>query len=191
MANEDNIDHEGEVTDEDLDYELEKDELEGDKELSGAEATTIEITPPSPGEGPIQPHKNSFLDQVTEQVLELGVFLAMEEFTDGQPASSLLVYFSGLLGLSRDGTSYQMIRNYTPNLAALIYYQRLVFLEWALLYRADPYLGRSRRPPSDHAATLQPIRARYTYFGCLAPLPEFISLLTFGRTVAHTNEPTF
>lgn len=114
----------------------------------------------------------------------------MEEYSDGRPASAVLVYFSGVLGMSGDGTSYHRIRNYTSNLAALIYYQRLVFLEWALPYRAYPHLGRSRRPAVDYMAKFQPIRERYTCFGCLTPLLEFVSLLAYGQKVAHTDGPT-
>jgi hypothetical protein len=53
----------------------------------------------------------------------------MEEFADGQPASSLLIYFSEILRMSPSGVGYYLIRNYTPNLAAMVYYQRLVFLK--------------------------------------------------------------
>ncbi|KEF50810.1 uncharacterized protein A1O9_13140, partial [Exophiala aquamarina CBS 119918] len=190
LSDEDSIDEEDGISEEELEDDLEGDEPEEEEvDTSSVSAMSVDTLPLK--EDLIEPHNSSLLDQVVELVLELSVFLAMEEFSEGRPASTLLVYFSGILGMSPDGTSYHKIRNYTSNLAALIYYQRLIFLEWALPYRAYPYLGRSRRPSRDHVAVLQPIRAKYTCFGCLTPLPEFISLLSFSRTVAHTDGPSF
>ena len=40
--------------------------------------------------------------QLAESIFELGILFASEEFEDGKPRSSLLVYFSGVLGLSDD-----------------------------------------------------------------------------------------
>ena len=40
--------------------------------------------------------------QLAESMFELGILFASEEFEDGKPRSSLLVYFSGVLGLSDD-----------------------------------------------------------------------------------------
>jgi hypothetical protein len=65
-----------------------------------------------------------------EEVLELlfGLIMAFctEEVMDGRPDSTLLVYFSGVLGFSAELTGFLPARSYTSNLAALIYIQRLV-----------------------------------------------------------------
>ncbi|KAH7183899.1 hypothetical protein BKA60DRAFT_602928 [Fusarium oxysporum] len=70
-----------------------------------------------------------------EEVLELlfGLIMAFctEEVIGGRPDSTLLVYFSGILGFSADLTGFLPARSYTSNLAALIYIQRLLFLEIA------------------------------------------------------------
>ncbi|KAH6954076.1 hypothetical protein BKA56DRAFT_707193, partial [Ilyonectria sp. MPI-CAGE-AT-0026] len=59
-----------------------------------------------------------------EEALELlfGLIMAFstEEVMDGCPASTLLVYFSGVLGFSADLTGFLPARSYTSNLAALI-----------------------------------------------------------------------
>jgi len=45
-------------------------------------------------------------------VFRLSLYFATEEFTDGQPGSSL-VYFSGILGFSDDGTTFRRARDFT------------------------------------------------------------------------------
>ena len=81
------------------------------------------------------------VDKLAELIFRLGVFLATEPFTDGQPSSSLLVYFSGVLGCTEDGSTFRRSKEYTPQLSALIYIQRLLLLEFALPYKAYTYLG--------------------------------------------------
>jgi hypothetical protein len=192
----DNDDDDEEMADEEEDEqcvgeeeaeEEEEEEIEGGSD-SDEDATSMALNA-SHDERSMRNREPSAVDKLAELVLELSAFFAMEEFSDGQPASSLLVYFSGILGMSRDGT-YQKIRNFTPNLAALIYYLRFVFLEWTLPYRDYPYIGRNRRPALNPLAILQPVREKYICFGCLTALPEFVSLLAFGHKVAHTDGPT-
>jgi hypothetical protein len=131
------------------------------------------------------------LNPLTELILQLSIWFATEEFTDGQPASSLLVYYSGLLGFSGDGTTYKRARDFTSCLSALIHQLRLLFLEWALPYRAYPYIGRESRPRQGHLTLLKEFRQRYTCHGSLTPLIEFISLRDYGRKIAHIDGPTF
>jgi hypothetical protein len=70
--------------------------------------------------------------EVLEMLFQLCVLFITEEFNDGQPQSSAVVYFSGVLGLSSDGGYFLPAQQYTPCLSALIYIQRLLFLEYAL-----------------------------------------------------------
>lgn len=171
----------------DREYVGEEEEEEAIKKGSSdtKDATSITLNT-SPEERLIKSRSTSALDKLAELVLKLSTFFAMEEFSDDRPTSSLLVYFSGILGMAKDGT-YQKIRNFTPNLAALIYFLRLVFLEWVLPYRAYPYIKRDRRPTLNPLAILQSVRERYLCFSCLTALPEFISLLAYGHRVAYTN----
>jgi hypothetical protein len=67
--------------------------------------------------------------------------LSTEEFIDSQPSSSLLVYFSGILGFTADARGFLPAKKFTSHLSALIYIQRLLFLEYALPLRPYPYLG--------------------------------------------------
>jgi hypothetical protein len=47
-------------------------------------------------------------------VFRLSVYFAAEEFTNGQPDSSFLVYFSGILGFSDDWTTFRRAHDFTP-----------------------------------------------------------------------------
>jgi hypothetical protein len=130
-------------------------------------------------------------DPLAELIFRLSVYFITEEFIDGQSSSSLLVYFSGVLGVSSDGITFRRARDFTPFLSALIYQQRLLFLEWALPCRSYPYLGRSARPPRGHLTRLNKLRRRYMCLGCLAPTGEFISLHDYGRSLARADGPAF
>jgi hypothetical protein len=59
-------------------------------------------------------------------------FLSTEEYEDGKPSSTLLIYFSGILGISQDGSTFERAKNYTSKLSALIYCIRMIILEATL-----------------------------------------------------------
>ena len=131
-----------------------------------------------------------------EDVLSELVFLFMssfclEEFKDGQPDSSLLVFFSGVLGFTSDGTTFRRARDYTSFLSALIHQQQLICLEYALPYRAYMYLKRPARPTSGQLRCLNQIRHRYMCLDSLAPVGEFYSLRDFGRKALRSEGPSF
>ncbi|KAK2684347.1 hypothetical protein QWA68_017017 [Fusarium oxysporum] len=129
-----------------------------------------------------------------EEVLELlfGLIMAFctEEVMDGRPDSTLLVYFSGVLGFSADLTGFLPARSYTSNLAALIYIQRLLF-EYALPAQGYPRLGIARRPRTGQIARLQNVRQEYLVLGSQSPFEELFSLLVFGRAIAGSETPAF
>jgi hypothetical protein len=77
-------------------------------------------------------NSGSAVDELLELVFQLSITFSTEEFVDSQPSSSLLVYFSGILGFSPDARSFLPAKRYTPHLSALVYIQRLLFLEYAL-----------------------------------------------------------
>ncbi|CEI70788.1 unnamed protein product [Fusarium venenatum] len=65
---------------------------------------------------------------------------------DGRPASTLLLYFSGILGSTDDSASFLPVRFDVYDLVAVIYTQRLPFLEYALPVGVYPFLGITQRP---------------------------------------------
>jgi hypothetical protein len=136
-------------------------------------------------------HTNSTIDELLELVFQLSITFSTEEFTDSQLSSSLLVYFSGILGLSSDARSFLPARKYTPHLSALIYIQRLLFLEHALPLHPYPYLGIPQRSRFQQHQCFDVIRQRYMITGSPTPLEEFQSLRDFGRVIARTDPPSF
>jgi hypothetical protein len=84
---------------------------------------------------------NAPTDQLLELLFQLSVTFSTEQFMDGEPSSSMLVFFSGILGFTSDAENFLPAKSYTPYLSGLIYIQRLLFLEYALPFRAYPHLG--------------------------------------------------
>jgi hypothetical protein len=136
-------------------------------------------------------HAGSAVDELLELVFQLSTTFSTEEFVDSQPSSSLLVYFSGILGFSPDARSFLPAKKYTPHLSALIYTQRLLFLEYALPLRPYPHLGIPRRSRFQQHQHFDVIRQRYMITGSPSPLEEFQSLRDFGRVIARTDPPSF
>jgi hypothetical protein len=85
--------------------------------------------------------------EILELIFRLNIAPITDRFSHGQPNTSLLVYFSGVLGFSPDGQGFQPAKNFTPR---LIYMQRLLVLEYTLPFRAYHHLGIARRP-KEHA----------------------------------------
>ncbi|KAF4442000.1 hypothetical protein F53441_11845 [Fusarium austroafricanum] len=63
--------------------------------------------------------------QFLELLFQLCVMLSTESYVDGQPSSTLLIYFSGILGFSADCQRFQLARQYCSKLSAIIYIQQL------------------------------------------------------------------
>jgi Orsellinic acid/F9775 biosynthesis cluster protein D len=124
-------------------------------------------------------------------MLRLSHYLAVEEFEDGKPSSTLLVYFCGVLGISADGSTFDRPRNYTAKLSAVIYCMRLTLFESVLPRFAYSGLGWEARPRCGQLGRLQPLRREKMCLGSQAPLGELISLRGYGRAVSRSDGPSF
>ena len=122
---------------------------------------------------------------------ELCVAFMTEEFRDGQPGSSTLVYYSGVLALQGNRETFQTAKSFTPILSQLIYIQRLLFLKYALPYKAYPLIGLERRPRYGQLERLNAVRLKYIVEGAMYPLAEFQSLRDFGKVIRRTAPPSF
>ncbi|KAH6881151.1 hypothetical protein B0T10DRAFT_411363 [Thelonectria olida] len=166
------------------DMDEEEEESEGeDYEENEDQSGEIDVMGDSGGETP------PLIEEALELLFGLIMAFSTEEVMDGRPASTLLVYFSGVLGFSADLTSFLPARSYTSNLAALIYIQRLLFLEYALPAQGYPRLGITRRPRTGQIARLQNVRQEYLVLGSQSPFEELFSLLAFGRAMAGSETP--
>ncbi|OHW95957.1 hypothetical protein CSPAE12_05386 [Colletotrichum incanum] len=114
-----------------------------------------------------------------------------EEFEDGQSKSTLLVYFSGVLGITSDGSGFLRPGNYTANLSAFIYCARLVVIEVLLPRTSHDYVGYPTRPRHGQLDILNRVRRETMCLASQAPLGEFLSLRAYGRTVSPADGPNF
>jgi hypothetical protein len=171
----DDEDVEGGDDEEKIEDEVEEGEERQEEELEGDRPASI----------------NSEVDKLAELVFQLSIFFATEKFTDGEPYSSLLVYYSGALGCSEDGLTFRRATDFTGRLSGLIYVLRLLLLEYALPFRTYSYVGLDCRPRHSHLERLNEVRLEYMTYGCLTPLGEFQSLRSYGRKIAQTETPVF
>jgi hypothetical protein len=99
-----------------------------------------------------------------ELLFQLSMTLSKQEFLDGDAGSTLLVYFSGILGFSSDFQHFMLARQFCPSLSGLIYVQRLLFLEYAL-----PLFGyRAAMPAPDRPARALQGGVQPIHYGRLA-----------------------
>ena len=137
------------------------------------------------------PNATFKVDKLAELAFRLAIFFITEGFTDGQPISSLLIYYSGVLGFSNDGSTFRRPSDYTLQLSALIYVQRLLLLEFALPSRTYAYVDLPRQSWHGQFDHLNKVCLECMVYGCLTPLGELLSLRAFGRKLARSDTPSF
>ncbi|KAL5371137.1 hypothetical protein DPSP01_014468 [Paraphaeosphaeria sporulosa] len=137
------------------------------EEISEEDETDDDSGTESSSREPTSSNRSSEMHAAAAELLqllfELCIAFMTEEFRDGQPGSSVLVYYSGILALQGNGETFRTAKLFTPILSQLIYIQRLLFLEYAL-----PMVE-----------------------GAMDPLAEFQSLRDFGRVIGRTDPPSF
>ncbi|KAH8799328.1 hypothetical protein F5884DRAFT_811482 [Xylogone sp. PMI_703] len=69
----------------------------------------------SADEESLRRESNVAIEELLELLFQLCITFGTEEFVDGRPSSTLLVYFSGILGFSADTQSFVSARKYTPH----------------------------------------------------------------------------
>jgi hypothetical protein len=122
---------------------------------------------------------------------EFSLFLCTEPFADSRATSTIIVYFSAVLGLGTSGSTFERARNYTPKLSALIYCIRLCFLEATLPRFAHPTIGWEARLSTGQLERLNKTRYAFMCHGCQAPIGELLSLRSYGRALSRTDSPSF
>ena len=127
---------------------------------------------------------------IVDQLFELSMVLCMEEFTDGQPQSTMLVYLSGILGFSVNSIGFRRPSLFTGTAAALIYLQRLLFLDYTLPYRSSSYRKLEACPSSDSQSRFRQVHLRYMCVESMSPISEMFGLLTDGCALAQSEGPT-
>jgi hypothetical protein len=71
-------------------------------------------------------------DHLMDCIATFCAFICMEPFHDGRSATTIMVYFAGVLGTRQDGVTFERPRNYTSKLSAIVHSARLCLLEATL-----------------------------------------------------------
>ncbi|KAF1359098.1 hypothetical protein EJ07DRAFT_80345, partial [Lizonia empirigonia] len=100
-------------------------------------------------------------------------------------------YFSGVLGMSADGLTFEKASNYTSKLSGLIYCSRLLAIESTLPRFAHQYINWSARPRYNQLDLLNKVRRAKMCLGSQAPMDELLSLRNYGRAISRTDGPSF
>ncbi|KFA78363.1 hypothetical protein S40288_09973, partial [Stachybotrys chartarum IBT 40288] len=191
----------GQPDDDDEFEELEEEEIEDGEEDQSEESDHYQQEDPEDATTPYDSPSMSNDSNVTNQgaaemeflelLFKLSISVSTQPFLDGQPGSTLLVYFSGIFGFSSDCRQFKLARQYCPSLSGLIYCQRLIYLEYALPLYAYPFIGIDQRPRTQQLEHLRSICDQYIVAGSPTAIAELISLRNFGYMTAKTEPPTY
>lgn len=122
--------------------------------------------------------------QLTEAVFQLSMMFWTFRSTTGDLSTSVLIHFTGILGIHRRALSYKSAYIYTPTLSALVWIGRLLFLEYALPVTTYATLATpwpSREAYTDQTQRLEQIRVKYLLRGGFHPMGEIIEMRAFGK----------
>jgi hypothetical protein len=135
----------------------------------------------------IPPPNDILLDFVTE----FRAFICMEPFHDGSSATTIIVYFVGVLTTGQDAVMFERSRNYTLNLSEIIHSASFCLLE-ATLPRF-PHLNLNWEPRSSlgQDIVLNQMREAFLCQGSAAPVSEIFSLRIYGGILTRTDGPAF
>lgn len=197
-SNEARANEQGDYSNEEDDYGESEDE-DWDAELIGADQDDTEFARhyiDNNGERELHPsiRKSDGAEAVFNEFLELlfqiCLTICTETVNDGRPDSTLLVYFSGILGFSASCRDFLLAKQYCPYLSGLIYIQRLLLLECALPVQSYKSIGISRRSYGQQSEHFREIRRKYMVLGSQTPLEELLSLRNHGLSIARTEPPS-
>lgn len=136
------------------------------------------------------PRDESALVEFLELLFQLSITLNKQEYADGDPGSTLLVYFSGIFGFSSDCRQFMLARQFCPSLSGIIYVQRLLSLEQSLPLIGYETLGLPQRPRLGQLEHFKKTCDRHIVAGSPSALAELFSLRNFGYKIAKTEAPT-
>jgi hypothetical protein len=130
-------------------------------------------------------------DDLDDAIGKFSYHLCTEEFDDGLPSSTAIVYSSGVLGSTADGSTFERPGKYTPKLSAMIYCIRLCVLERMLPRFSHPKIRWSMRPRTGGLKHFTKFRDRFMCHGCQSSTGELLSLRSYGRALSRADGPNF
>jgi hypothetical protein len=102
------------------DFELDAEESSEEDQVDDVSQTDLSLHEPNLSNRSSEMHAAAAAE-LLELLFELCVAFMMEEFRDGQPGSSILVYYSGVLALQGNRETFWTAKLFTPILSRLIY----------------------------------------------------------------------
>ncbi|KAL5611084.1 hypothetical protein FOBRF1_007201 [Fusarium oxysporum] len=126
--------------------------------------------------------------ELSEALFQLSMMFWTHQDPAGDMSSSVIIYYTAVMGIQRRSMSYYPAHNSTGGLAALMWVGRVLFLEYALplySYTTLAYHWPSRDQYHSQPERLEAIRQRYLVRGCYTPFGELIELKAFAKSIVR------
>ncbi|KAJ9413224.1 hypothetical protein FOXG_15161 [Fusarium oxysporum f. sp. lycopersici 4287] len=126
--------------------------------------------------------------ELSEALFQLSMMFWTHQDPAGDMSSSVIIYYTAVMGIQRQSMSYYPAHNSTGGLAALMWVGRALFLEYALplySYTTLAYHWPSRDQYHSQPERLEAIRQRYLVRGCYTPFGELIELKAFSKPIVR------
>ncbi|KNB04693.1 hypothetical protein FOXG_19373 [Fusarium oxysporum f. sp. lycopersici 4287] len=126
--------------------------------------------------------------ELSEALFQLSMMFWTHQDPAGDMSSSVIIYYTAVMGIQRRSMSYYPAHNSTGGLAALMWVGRALFLEYALplySYTTLAYHWSSRDQYHSQPERLEAIRQRYLVRGCYTPFGELIELKAFAKSIVR------
>ncbi|PNP52709.1 hypothetical protein FNYG_15809 [Fusarium nygamai] len=126
--------------------------------------------------------------ELSEALFQLSMMFWTHQDPAGDMSSSVIIYYTAVMGIQRRSMSYHPAHNSTGGLAALMWVGRVLFLEYALplySYTTLAYHWPSRDQYHSQPERLEAIRQRYLVRGCYTPFGELIELKAFAKSIVR------
>ncbi|KAL7755555.1 hypothetical protein ACKLNR_014653 [Fusarium oxysporum f. sp. zingiberi] len=126
--------------------------------------------------------------ELSEALFQLSMMFWTHQDPAGDMWSSVVIYYTAVMGIQRRSMSYYPAHSSTSGLAALMWIGRALFLECALplySYATLAYHWPSRDQYHSQPERLEVIRQRYLVRGCYTPFGELIELKAFAKSIVR------
>lgn len=124
--------------------------------------------------------------RLSEALFQLSMMFWTHQDPAGNMSSSVIIYFTAVMGIQQHSLAYSPAHSSTSGLAALVWVGRLLFLEYALpvySYTTLAYIWPSRDRYLSQPDRLNVIRKKYLIRGCYTPFGEIVELKAFAKSI--------
>jgi hypothetical protein len=127
---------------------------------------------------------------LTTELMQFCILIVMQDMSKISVYDSPLMYFMAIIGVDTYTKTLRSLFYYTKFLAAVLYINRLIMLEVAVLAKAWPIL-QNRDDILDVLVRIKQIRSKHLYEGLFSLISCILSQLAMGKAFnkMHKSAP--